>query len=111
MAGNNIVEFPKSKIVRDGALNSETINRLKEKSTQNFADDLVQEVTTSLLTELDNYGLDIESDQFTKDFIFMVSILSAIVYRSLELEHDFHNFLDSYVQVNEVGDPLDKTEE
>lgn len=107
----NIVEFPKSKIVRDGALNTEAVNKLKEKSTQNFADTLVQEITESLLLELDNYGIDTEADHFNKDFYFLVSILSAMIYRSLELEHDFHNFLDSYVKVSEVKTPLDNTEE
>lgn len=102
MTGNNIVEFPRHKIVRDGSLNSEAIEKLKEKSVQNFADALVEEFTETLLYELDNYGIETESALFTKDFYFLVSILSAMIYRSLNLEHDFHDFLDTHVKVNEV---------
>lgn len=101
MTSNNVLEFPKHKIVRDGALNHETINKMREKSTQNFADDLTQELTSILLSEFDNFGIDVDNEQFSKDFIFLVTIMSAVIYRSLELEHDFHNFLDSYVQVKE----------
>lgn len=116
MTSNNIVEFPKSKIIRDGSLNSDTINKLKEKSTLNFADALTQDITEALLQELDNYGIDVESPNFTKDFYFLVSILSAMIYRSLNLEHDFHNFLDTYVKVKETDEeepeePLDKSDE
>jgi hypothetical protein len=104
MSSGNIVEFPKSKIIRDGSLNNDIINKLKEKSTQNFADDLTQELSTMLLTELDNYGIDIEDDRFTKDFMYLVSIMSAIVYRTVDLKHDFHDFLDNNVVVREVTD-------
>ena len=104
----NIVEFPKSKIIRDGSMNSEIINKLKEKSTQNFADDLTQELTTILLNELDNYGIDIEDDQFTKDFMYLVSIMSAMIYRTVDLKHDFHDFLDNNVVVREVTDSSDE---
>lgn len=110
MTTTNIVEFPKSKIVRDGSLNSEAINKMKEKSTQNFADDLVEELTGILLTELDNYGVDIESDTFTKDFYYMVSIMSAMIYRTVDLKHDFHEFLDKNVVVKEVVAPVDNPE-
>jgi hypothetical protein len=85
-------------------LNNDIINKLKEKSTQNFADDLTQELSTMLLTELDNYGIDIEDDRFTKDFMYLVSIMSAIVYRTVDLKHDFHDFLDNNVVVREVTD-------
>jgi hypothetical protein len=57
-----------------------------------------------LLTELDNYGIDIEDDRFTKDFMYLVSIMSAIVYRTVDLKHDFHDFLDNNVVVREVTD-------
>lgn len=107
---DNIVEFPKSKIIRDSSLNSEVINKMKEKSTQNFADDLTQELTTMLLNELDNYGVDIEDEQFTKDFYYLVSILSAMIYRTVDLEHEFHDFLDNNVTVRVADSAVDKTE-
>lgn len=105
MSSENIVEFPKSKIIRDGSMNSEIINKMKEKSTQNFADDLTQDLTTMLLTELDNCGIDIEDSQFTKDFYYLVSILSAIVYRTVDLKHEFHEFLDNSVVVK-IAEPI-----
>lgn len=110
MTSGNIVEFPKSKIIRDASLNIEAIEKMKEKSTQNFADTLVQDLTESLLTELDNYGIDIEDEVFAKDFFYMVSIMSAMIYRTLNLKHDFHDFLDKNVVMKEEPMPIDMTE-
>jgi hypothetical protein len=110
MSSGNIVEFPKNKIIRDATLNSDVIMKLKEKSTQNFADTLVQDLTESILSELDNYGIDIEDDAFSKDFFYMVSIMSAMIYRTLDLKHDFHDFLDKNVVLKEAPSPLDDVE-
>lgn len=107
MSTANIVEFPKSKIIRDGSLNTEAIEKMKEKSTQNFADTLVQDLTESILSELDNYGIDIEDEKFGKDFFYMVSIMSAMIYRTLHIKHDFHDFLDNNVVLKEDPTPVD----
>lgn len=101
---NNVVEFPKHKIIRDGSLNSDEIKKMKTRSLENFADALVQEITENLLMDFDNYGIDMDKPETEKDFNFFVSVLSAVVYRSLDLRHDFHNFLDTHVKVIDIKD-------
>jgi hypothetical protein len=107
----NVVAFPKNKIVRDTALNTEAVNKMKEKSVQNFADTITVELSDLILFELENFGVDTESAEFTKDFYFMCSILSALVYRSVGIKHEFHEFIDDKVSVAEVNEIISKTQE
>jgi hypothetical protein len=104
----NVVAFPKSKIVRDTSLNIDAVNKMKEKSIQNFADTITAEMSDLILFELENFGVDTESDEFTKDFYFMCAILSALVYRSVGVEHHFHKFIDENVSLAEVKEITDK---
>lgn len=95
---NNIVEFPKHKIVRDN-VNNEELNKMKEKSLTNFADSLTQEITENMLMDFDNSGINIETETFIKDFHFLVGILTATIYRSMDLEHDLQEFIDERVRI------------
>lgn len=97
MTDNNIVQFPKDKIVREG-INVEEVKKAQEKSLKNYADSVVEEVTNALLSEIDNQGLDKEDEKFIRDFNFALTILAASVYRSLKVPHDLHPFLDDYVK-------------
>ena len=48
MNTNNILSFPKSKIVREG-VDIEPVRKAKEKSAKNYADSIVDEATDALL--------------------------------------------------------------
>lgn len=101
-ADNNIVEFPKHKIIRDPIPDIEEIKKMKKKSVRNLADNLANEICDSLITDFDNYGIDTEKDSFVKDFVFLSSIVSATIYRTLEIDHELHEFIDTMVNVVEI---------
>lgn len=96
---NNVVEFPKHKIVRDPSLNTEEAKALKAKRLELFADTLTEEVTENILADLANSDIDIENDIFVKDFHFLVGVLTAVVYRAMSLEHELHDFIDKRVKI------------
>ena len=56
MNTNNILSFPKSKIVREG-VDIEPVRKAKEKSAKNYADSIVDEATDALLEIFNEYGL------------------------------------------------------
>lgn len=97
----NILEFPKHKIFRERLPDIEEITKLKEKGLQKFADAVVADIVDNILEQLDNYGIDIEDEIFIKDFYFTTMILGASVYRSLNIEHFMHEYIDKNVQVLE----------
>ena len=99
MTEPNVVQFPKNKIVREAIPDIEELNRVKEKGIKNFADTLVSDVSSNLLSDLDNYGIDLDTDSFMKDFHFFIAALTATVYRTLEVDHPLHKFMDESVVV------------
>lgn len=96
---DKVIEFPKSKVVRE--LPEEIHKARQQKSDQKFADSVVDELSGFLLTELDNYDLAVDNKQFAKDFVLVVDSLRAAVYRSLELDHHLHIFIDDNVKILE----------
>ena len=95
-----LIQFPPSKIVRTN-FDHDQLEKMKERGLQNYADMLVSEITDVVLTELDNCGIEIETDQFSRDMFLATGIITATVYRALGLEHPYQKLVDETVKVVE----------
>lgn len=93
MNTNNVLTFPKNKIVREG-VDFEPVRKAQERSAQNYAETIVTEAADSVLEIMSEYGLELDDDTFKKDFAFAEAVLTAAIYRSLKLPHRMHNKLD-----------------
>jgi transcriptional regulator NrdR family protein len=91
---NNVVEFPKSRMVRDVDEMPEVL-KFKEKGLKNYADMTVRQISDMILQELSNAGIDITTDAFLKDFYCTAALLHAAVYRTFEVPHPCHEWIDS----------------
>lgn len=94
-----VVKFPTNRIVREVLPNIEEIEKAKEKSIQRHADTIVEDLFLSLLDAIDNYGIETETLDFEKDYAFVVDSIRAAVYRSFNIEHPLHKFIDTNVKV------------
>jgi translation initiation factor IF-2 len=94
----DIISFPKNKIVRQNTPINEDIEKIKQKGMQNFADSFLDELLANIIINFDNYGMNLEDEKFEKDFSFGYDIIKASVYRSLNLSHPLHDFLDNHVK-------------
>ena len=109
---DKVIEFPKNKVVRDvpGAVLEERARRADQK----MADAIVEELTAIMLTELDNYHVEIEEDSFTKDLVLVVVALRATVYRQFGFEHHLHPFIEKNIKIisrKDAEEMEDMTEE
>lgn len=95
----NVFKFPESKIVREIPPQIEEIEKAKEKGKQNYAEDIAVDFAESMLTVLDSYGIDQDTENFDKDLAFTVESIRAMIYRSLGLKHHLHTFIDEHVSV------------
>jgi hypothetical protein len=113
MTKENVVEFPKSKIVRE-VNNDDAINQVKERSRTNYAESLADDLIENILQEMDDIGIDTSTNEFIKDFSLTVDALRATVYRSLGVPHHLHDFIDANVKMinKTTGEPyvLDDSE-
>lgn len=106
---NKVIEFPKNKVVRE--VPEEIHLERQAKADMKQADAIVDEIAGIMLTELDNYYVDINQKQFAKDIILVVDALKAAVYRSYGIDHHLHAFIDDNVKLIEGDiDSLSKEE-
>ena len=105
---DKVIEFPKHKVVRD--VPGEVIEERNRRADQKMADTIVDEITGMVITELDNYYVEIENKQFTKDFVLVLDALKAAVYRSFGLPHHLHDFIDDNVKLIEGREGMTREE-
>ena len=109
---NKVLEFPKSKIVREAPIDIEEITQAKMKGKINFAEGLVEDIANNLVVELEHYGLDMESGDYDKEFCFCVDALRATIYKMLGIEHHLHDFIENNVTLKKLAEiQEDNTEE
>jgi hypothetical protein len=92
-----IVKFPTNRIIREVPPNIEEINKAKEKSLQKHAETIVEDLVLSIIDAIENYGLDSETESFERDFSFVADGLRATIYRSFNIDHPLHSFIDTNV--------------
>ena len=92
---DKVIEFPKHKVVRD--VPDEVFEERNRKADQKVADAMVEEISGFILTELDNYDIEVENKTFIKDYIVVVDSLKSAIYRAFGLEHPFQEFVDKNV--------------
>lgn len=90
-----VIEFPKHKVVRDIPLEQQKLRQ--EKADKKFADAIVDDLSGMIITELDNFLIEVTDQQFSKDLILVVDALKAAVYRSFGLDHPLHDFIDKNI--------------
>ena len=94
---DKVIEFPKHKVVRD--LPGEVLEERARRADQKMADAIVEEITSIVLTELDNYHVDVEEESFAKDLVLVVDALRATVYRQFGFEHHLHPFIEKNIKI------------
>jgi hypothetical protein len=94
-----VIEFPKSKVVRE--VPAEVHEERNKRADLKMADSIVDEITGLIITELDNYYVEVENKQFAKDMILVADALKACVYRSFGIDHHLHDFIDNNVKIIE----------
>lgn len=108
MTHEKVIEFPKSKIVREVTTSPEEIEKFKTKGKQNYADSMSEEIAAGLLIELENFGVDTMAPEFNKDFLFMTDVVKCLIYRNMGLEHSLQSFIDENVRIVDLSKKNDE---
>lgn len=102
-----VIEFPKHKVVREVP---EQLQERDRRANQKFADTVADDMTSMLITELDNYMVDVQDKKFSRDLVLVVDALKAAIYRSLGLQHHLHDFIDKNVKLIDGASIMTKEE-
>jgi hypothetical protein len=101
---NKIISFPKSKIVREIPESASAVEEIKTKGVTKYADAVAEDLSGALLMDLSNYGMNMDTEQAEKDYVFLSSVMRAVIYRGVGLEHPLHKFIDQAVTINKISD-------
>lgn len=101
---SNVIDFPKLKRDHPPQTKEEFAKELLN-SKMDYANELCDHYASQLVNKFGMHGFHIETEQFMKDFAFTVETMRSNLYRSLGLQHPFHQMID------EATDAMMETEE
>ena len=106
---DKVIEFTKNKVVRD--VPGDIIEERNRRADQKRADSIVDDIAGLVITELDNYCVEVTDKSFAKDFMLVIDALKASIYRNFGLDHHLHDFIDKNISIIEGDfDSLTKEE-
>ena len=105
----NIVNFPKEKIVRDAPqIEEEALAFIKVHKKKAYAEDLILGLSENILLTLDHNGVNVMSKEFAKDFNYTMDCLRASIYRQMDLPHHLHDYITKEVTLlDSEGEPIE----
>jgi hypothetical protein len=96
-----VVKFPKLPVRDHPNVRNETLEMIKRKQMQTFAEGLTREFATSILMDLEAAGIDIEKKEFARDYSYSMDVLRCGIYRNFGISHRLQSYIDKNVRINE----------
>ena len=94
---DNIIEFPKDRIVGDKLNLPKTEEDLVKSITLNrmmLVDEVVNSMFNSMGSKLFFHGFPIDQEEFFKDYVLVGEMLRAVLYDSVGVEHPLQGVLN-----------------
>mgnify|MGYP001425215168 FL=1 len=94
---DNIIEFPKDRIVGDKLNLPRTEEDLVKSITLNrmmLVDEVVNSMFNSMGSKLFFHGFPIDQEEFFKDYVLVGEMLRAVLYDSVGVEHPLQEVLN-----------------
>lgn len=94
---DNIIEFPKDRIVGDKLNLPKTEEDLVKSITLNrmmLVDEVVNSMLNSMGSKLFFHGFPIDQEEFFKDYVLVGEMLRAVLYDSVGVEHPLQEVLN-----------------
>ena len=94
---DNIIEFPKDRIVGDKLNLPKTEEDLVKSITLNrmmLVDEVVNTLLNSMGSKLFFHGFPIDQEEFFKDYVLVGEMLRAVLYDSVGVEHPLQEVLN-----------------
>ena len=100
----NIILFPTDRIKnqQNTGVKSDTKfqKRIEKEQTIKFVESSVDDIAMKLLHNFVDLAMKTQSDNFTKDFSYLVDVLRATIKRDFGLNHIVHKIVDNTVELN-----------
>jgi len=98
---NTVLEFPKSRIVRDNPDLLAGNKKSLDESRRGVLSQLVDWQANKIVVDLSLEGIDIDKEGFDKYFALSMECLRASVFRSYDIDHPLHPAMDDMIRAIE----------
>ena len=85
----NIIQFPLHKIKKQIDISEDEYN------------EICDEVMVAMLTEMYEFGYELDSDDYQKELCFLYELLMSIIYKANGKEHLLQYIADSYIEFSD----------
>ena len=103
----NIIKFPSD-------YKPETLSDVQEKidmAKEKYVNALVDHHCSQLLANISLSGIEIETDDFMKDFAFTIETVRSAMYRSMRLSHPLQDQIDEAIELVDTEEDDDFSDE
>lgn len=98
----NVIKFPKENPRINAQETLSDVQKKIDKAKEKYVNSLVDHHCSQLLAGISLSGIEIETDEFMKDFAFTVETVRSSMYRSMGIEHPLHEQIDEAIDVVEA---------
>ena len=103
----NVIKFPSD-------YEPETLSSVQEKidmAKEKYVNALVDHHCSQLLANISLSGIEIETDDFMKDFAFTIETVRSAMYRSMRLSHPLQEQIDEAIELVDTEEDDDFSDE
>jgi len=103
----NVIKFPKEN-PRHNENSIEGVQKKIDEAKEKYINNLVDQHCSQLLASISFSGMDIEREDFMKDFAFTVETVRSSMYRNMGLYHPLHEQIDEAVPLTDMEEEDDE---
>lgn len=95
--GNNVISFPKERIVNPLNVYNDGFQRKVVDNKTEYTDYLVQDIFLQIANRVSS-EIDVENENFIKDFYLVVESLRSLFYRQYGMTHPIQKLIDEKLE-------------
>ena len=104
LMSDNVLEFPKDRIVRKIAQTSDEEKKNVARNKAKFVERILDHYGIALINKLAVHGFNPEDDKFMYDYIFTMETLRSCLYRNVGLYHPLQKLSDHSEEIVHSSD-------
>lgn len=102
-SSNVVIMFPKAKKPTPPQ-NIEELDKEFESVRKSKAEMTLDAASMALFDTMSICGVDVNNQEYIKDIFWMMEGIRALLYKKMDLEHEFHGIIDKFYVTKDDGD-------
>ena len=103
MSDDNVIQFPKvAQVNIDASSAQNMIDDMRQQKALEMSNYLAESILMAGAKEMVAHGVDVEDDEFLKDYAFALEALRSCLLRHGKIHHEFQDLVDRYCKFSVI---------